>query len=209
MNYYIDFDYTVFDTHAFREGLYKILEDNGLDKTYLKLTPEMKTDGQELLNIKRLFKKLSESKNIPLDKFLVPLEELYSKSNEFVYNDTVDFLKYLKSKNHKVYLLTWGEKEFQKEKIEASKLDKYIDEAIFAEQLKFTLDIDYKNGIFIDDSVRDLEGLYNQKAKQVYRIKRENGKNSKKELNIEGILEFDSLKDLQNYLQKEENIREI
>jgi len=202
MNYYIDFDYTVFDTHAFREGLYKILEDNGLDKTYLKLTPEMKTDGQELLNIKRLFKKLSESKNIPLDKFLVPLEELYSKSNEFVYNDTVDFLKYLKSKNHKVYLLTWGEKEFQKEKIEASKLDKYIDEAIFAEQLKFTLDIDYKNGIFIDDSIRDLEGLYKQKAKQVFKIKRENGKNSKEELSIKEILEFNSLKEIQEYLSQ-------
>ena len=209
MEYYLDFDYTLFDTHAFREELYKILEKNGFDKTYLTLTPELKENGQKLLNIKELFKSLSKLRNIPINNFLEPLEELYSRGSEFLYDDTVEFLKYLKSKNNNVYILTWGEKEFQKEKIEASKLDKYIDEAIFAEQLKFTLDIDYKNGIFIDDSVRDLEGLYNQKAKQVYRIKRENGKNSKKELNIEGILEFDSLKDLQNYLQKEENIREI
>lgn len=202
MNYYLDFDYTLFDTHAFREELYKILEKNGFDKTYLSLTPEMKTSGQKLLNIKELFENLSQSRNIPLDNFLKPLEELYSKCDEFVYDDSVEFIKYLKSKNHKLYVLTWGEKEFQKEKLKASKLYDYFDRIIYAEQLKYTLDLDYKNGIFIDDSVRDLEGLYNQNAKQVFRIKRKNGKNSDKELNIKEILEFDSLKELQEYLEK-------
>ena len=201
MNYYLDFDYTLFDTHEFREGLYKILEQNGLDKTYLALTQEMKTNGQTLLNIKSLFKSLSEEKNIPINNFLKPLEELYNKCEQFVYDDTIEFLKYLKSQNHKLYILTWGEKEFQREKLKASKLDKYFDEAIFAEQLKYTLDIDYENGIFIDDSIRDLEGLYNKKAKQVFRIKRKNGKNSNKELNIKEILEFNSLKELQQYLE--------
>lgn len=202
MNYYLDFDYTLFDTHAFREELYKILEQNGLDKTYLALTPEQKNNGQKLLNIRELFTNLSISKNIPIESFLVPLDELYSRCEEFVYDDTVEFLKYLKSKNHKLFILTWGEKEFQKEKIKASKLYDFFDEIIYAEQLKYTLSIDYTNGIFIDDSIRDLEGLYNQKAKQVYRIKRKNGKNSKKELNIKEILEFNSLKELQEHLEK-------
>ena len=69
MNYYLDFDYTLFDTHAFREELYEILEKNGFDKTYLALTPEMKTSGQKLLNIKEFFKSLSESRNIPLNNY--------------------------------------------------------------------------------------------------------------------------------------------
>lgn len=203
MNYYLDFDYTLFDTHAFREGLYEILEKNGFDKTYLALTPEMKESGQNLLNIKELFRSLSVSRNIPVENFLEPLEELYSKCDEFVYDDTVEFLNYLKSKNNKLYVLTWGEKEFQKEKLKASKLYDYFDEIIYAEQLKYTLDLDYENGIFVDDSIRDLEGLYNQNAKQVFRIKRKNGKNSDKELNIKEILEFDSLKELQEYLEKQ------
>lgn len=202
MNYYLDFDYTLFDTHEFREGLYKILEKNGLDKNYLALTQELKTSGQKLLNIKELFKSLSESRNIPLNNFFGPLEELYARCDEFVYEDSVEFIKYLKSKKHKLHILTWGEKEFQKEKLQASKLYDYFDEIIYAEQLKYTLDIDYENGIFIDDSVRDLEGLYNKKAKAVYRIKRKNGKNSDKELNIKEILEFNSLRELQEYLEK-------
>ena len=201
MNYYLDFDYTLFDTHAFREGLYKILEKNGFDKTYLALTPEMKTSGQKLLNIKELFKSLSESRDIPINNFLEPLEELYSRCDEFVYEDSVEFIKYLKSQNHKLHVLTWGEKEYQKEKLQASKLYDYFDEIVYAEQLKYTLDIDYENGIFVDDSVRDLEGLYNQKAKAVYRIKRKNGKNSDKELNIKEILEFNSLIELKEYLE--------
>ncbi len=202
MNYYLDFDYTLFDTHAFREGLYEILEKNGLDKTYLALTPEMKTNGQKLLNIKELFKSLSTTKNIPIENFLEPLEDLYSRCDEFVYEDTVEFIKYLKSQNHKLYVLTWGEKQFQKEKLKASKLYDYFDEIVYAEQLKYTLDLDYENGIFVDDSIRDLEGLYEKNAKQVFRIKRKNGKNSDKELNIKEILEFDSLKELQEYLEK-------
>lgn len=201
MNYYLDFDYTLFDTYKFREELYKILEMNGLDKTYLAITPEMKTNGQKLLNIKELFKSLSEAKNISLNNFLQPLEELYARCDELVYDDTVEFLNYLKSKKHKLHVLTWGEKEFQEEKLKASKLYGYFDEIIYAEQLKYTLDIDYENGIFIDDSVRDLEGLYNRNAKQVFRIKRKNGKNSDKELNIKEILEFETLKELQEYIE--------
>ena len=204
MNYYLDFDYTLFDTHAFRQGLYQILEKNGLDKTYLALTPELETSGQKLLNIKELFKNLSETKKIPLNNFLEPLEELYSRCDEFVYEDSVEFIKYLKSKNHKLYVVTWGEKEFQKEKLQASKLYNYFDEIVYAEQLKYELDLDYKNGIFVDDSIRDLEGLYNKQAKQVFRIKRPNGKNSDKELNIKEILEFNSLKQLQEYLEKQD-----
>lgn len=206
MDYYLDFDYILFDTHAFREGLYKILEANGLDKSYLALTPELKNNGQKLLNIKELFKSLSEKNDIPINNFLKPLENLYAKCYEFVYNDTVEFLKYLKTQGHIVNLLTWGEKNFQYEKLKASKLDIFFDEVIFAEKLKYTLDIEYKNGIFIDDSVRDCEGLYNKNAKQVFRIRRKNGKNSDKKLNIKDILEFDSLKELQEYLKRQEKL---
>ena len=202
MNYYLDFDYTLFDTHAFREELYKILEQNGFDKTYLGLTQETKNNSQKLLNIKEFFTNLSISKNIPIENFLNPLDKLYSRCEEFVYDDSVEFLNYLKSKKHKLYIITWGEKEFQKEKLKASKLYNFFDEIIYAEQLKYTLDIDYKNGIFIDDSIRDIEGLYHQNAKQIFRIKRKNGKNSDKELKINGILEFNSLKELQEYLEK-------
>lgn len=202
MNYYLDFDYTLFDTYKFRQSLYKILEENGIEKTYLKLTPENRKDNQKLLNIRELFETLSQIKNIPLDNLIKPLEELYAICDKFVYDDVIEFLNYLKSKNHKLYILTWGEMKFQEEKIKASKLGKYFNDIIITEKLKYELEsIDYENGIFIDDSIRDLEGLYNKNAKQVFRIKRKNGKNSDKRLNIKEIPEFNSLEELQKYLE--------
>lgn len=202
MNYYLDFDYTLFDTYSFREELYKILEMNGLDSSVLPLTVEKKDNSQKLLNIKEVFKKLSSERNIPLENFMNPLEKLYERGQEYLYKDSVEFLEYLKSKGHKLYTITWGEKEYQEEKLKISKIYDYFDEIIYAETLKYELDnVDYKNGIFIDDSVRDLEGLYERNAKQLYRIKRKNGKNSNKQLNIKGILEFNSLKELQEHLE--------
>ena len=202
MNYYLDFEYTLFDTYAFREELYKILEKNGLDRSYLKLTPELAENGQKLLNVRKVFKSIAKSKNIKIENFIEPLEKLYSNGQKFVYTDTIEFLKYLKSQKHKLHLMTWGEKEFQKEKLIASKLYNYFDEIIYAEKLKYTLEgIDYENGIFIDDSIRDLKGLYNRNAKNLFRIKRPNGKNSNKTLDIKEILEFNSLKELQEYLK--------
>lgn len=199
MNYYIDFDHTLFDTYEFTKEIIKILKKNGLDESYLKRD----SNESQLFNLRKLFNNLSIETRIPLEKFIQPLEELFERCEDLVYNDSIEFLKYLKSKDHKLHILTWGDKEFQEEKVLKSKLDNYFDEIIYAEKLKYTLDLDYANGVFIDDSIRDLKGLYNAKAKQVFRIKRKNGKNSNKELNIKEILEFESLKELQKYLENQ------
>lgn len=200
MNFYLDFDYTLFNTYEFRNELYKILESNNCSRDNLKLTIE--EGNHKLINIRERFKELSKKKSISIEKFLKPLEELYNNCEKYIYDDVIEFLKYLKQQNHKIYVLTWGEKEYQKEKVEASKIEKYVDEVIYTEKLKYNLDIQYKEGIFIDDSIRDLKGLYSKKAKYVFRIKRVNGKNSHKELNIKEIKEFTSLQEIKEYLIK-------
>ena len=91
------------------------------------------------------------------------------------------------------------------QKIEATKLTEYVDGVIVTQQLKYKLDIDYKNGIFIDDSIRDLEGLYKKGAAGVFRIIRKNGKNSNKKLNNTAIKEFISLEEIKDYLETETN----
>ena len=61
----------------------------------------------------------------------------------------------------------------------------YIDEVYNTTRFKYELAIDYKNGIFIDDSPRDLEGLYKAGVRHLIRIKKPNNlKRTSKELNI-------------------------
>ncbi len=202
-NYYIDFDDTLFDTNSFKKELNKILEQNGLDKSCY--TASHKTEKPHLLNIRNLFKYLSNKENIPLENLINPLEKLFSKLPEFVHKDSIDFLNYLKSKGNRTYILTWGDQEFQREKVFSSKLNEFVDGVIYTEKLKYQLEnIDYKNSIFIDDSVRDLTGLYNAGAKKVIRIKRKNGKNSNEILNIKEIPEFETLNQLQIACEKHE-----
>lgn len=204
-NYYIDFDDTLFDTNSFKKELNKILEQNGLDKSCYAVNYKDGKDEQHLLNIRNLFKYLSNKENIPLENLINPLEKLFSKLPEFVHKDSIDFLNYLKSKGNKTYILTWGDQEFQREKVFSSKLNEFVDGVIYTEKLKYQLEnIDYKNSFFIDDSVRDLTGLYNAGAKKVIRIKRKNGKNSNEILNIKDIPEFETLNQLQIACEKHE-----
>lgn len=203
MKYYIDFDYTLFDTFKFREELYKILKQNNLDESFLKPTPEIaKSSGGKLLNLENLFKAISKEQNIPEENLLKPLRELMKRIDKYLYDDTLDFLKFLKDNGNEVNLLSWGDKEFQKEKVCNSGIEKYFDNIIYAEELKFTLsDIDYENSTFIDDSIIDLEGLYNRKAFKVIRIRRKNGKYSDKELTIPEIEEYTTLRELQEKIK--------
>ena len=203
MNYYIDFDYTLFDTLAFRKELYKLLEKNGLNKELLKPTPEVaKSKGGKLFNLKTLFIDISEKYNLPKEQILKELKHILDKCEEFLYSDSIEFLQFLKENGNKVYLLTWGDKEFQEEKVVKSNISKYFDKMIFTEELKFTLNLDYKNSIFIDDSLKDLEGFYKNNALKVIRIRRENGKYSDKDLEIKGIYEYTTLAELKKEIEK-------
>lgn len=203
-SYYIDFDYTLFDTAKFRDGLYKILKQNGFEKDVLKFTPEYAENGHKLLNLREFFTELAQEHDIALERFITPLEALYVHGDELVFADVRDFIAFLKARGYRVCCLTWGDLDFQREKMVVSGLAELFDEVIYTDKLKYQLkEINYEQAIFVDDSLRDLEGLLAAGAKQVIRIKRPNGKNSKKELpaTLRGILEVESLAELQQIIQ--------
>ena len=64
-------------------------------------------------------------------------------------------------------MLTWGNNEYQLDKINCANITKYFYELIITKEYKFELDIDYKNSIFIDDNPRDLKGLKNNNSYKV------------------------------------------
>ena len=70
-----------------------------------------------------------------------------------------------------------------------------FDEIIITKDLKYTLDIDYSKGIFIDDKPQDLIGLYSKNPKKVIRLRRIGSKYSPKdiEINIEEYRNFDEI----------------
>ena len=86
--------------------------------------------------------------------------------------------------------------EFQTAKIVHSKLIEYFDSIITTSTPKYNLDINYKNGIFIDDKPKDIEGLCLKNPIDIIRIRRPGDTYSNQNLKIPSIKEYQSLLDI-------------
>ena len=87
--------------------------------------------------------------------------------------------------------------EYQMKKLLGSGLMKYFDTITITSKYKFLLDMDYTNGIFIDDDPRDLNGLYEKNPIKVIRIRKPNNKRSKIDIDNKDIEEFVSFDDIE------------
>ena len=66
----------------------------------------------------------------------------------------------------------------------------FFDALYITSKEKYKLDINYTNGIFIDDNPSDLSGLYSKNPIKVIRLRRENNKHSLENLKNENIKEY-------------------
>ena len=111
------------------------------------------------------------------------------QGSNYVFPDAFQLLEKLKEKNEPVCILTYvaQRKNLHQQalKLAGSGILPYVTEVYNTTRYKFDLQLDYKNGIFIDDSPRDLEGLYKAGAKNLIRIKKPNNeKRTSKKLNL-------------------------
>jgi len=192
MNYYIDFDNTLFDTVSFYRDMKNIFYQNGLTQVMIdeyKKDLVIPYDPLEMLNYYQRLNKIDKKINIEIDN-------LFKKANNYLYNDSIDFLLRIKNKGYKIIILTYGSENYQMLKINYSKLRDYVDEIIITDISKDLLEIDYQNGVFIDDNPDNLKDLNDKKPFALIRIKRSNNKYSKVDLSSLNIEEYDNLKSI-------------
>ena len=192
--YYIDFDNTLYETGRLTKDILM---------TFARVIGKSKK-----INPNLVFEELKKSFNSSIDNFesfATGLAKKYEVNNEilqshlrkiiliegtsYVFPDALDFLKKLKEKKENVCILTYvaQEKNLKQQalKLAGSGILPYISEVYNTSRYKYELKIDYKNGTFIDDSPRDLEGLYKAGARKIIRIKKPNNiKRTSKKLNI-------------------------
>ena len=183
---YIDFDNTLFNTVKFnnkcKELLNKYINEEEQDKIFKSFTKIY--DFREVLNIL--------SNNYKIDKEILKKEYNKILEDNYLFEDTISFLDYYKDK-YQLIMLTWGNNEYQLDKINCANITKYFNELIITKEYKYQLDIDYKNSIFIDDNPRDLKGLMNNNSFKVIRLCRGKYMNYEKELEI---ISVNSLKEI-------------
>lgn len=203
MNYYLDFDNTLYETAKLTALMLEaiantISESTGEDACTLK-KEAVENFNSTIDNIFSFAENMSKKHGVDSQKVLDKVNEVIDNGNIIVFEDAVRFLKRLKENGHKAFILTYvakGNEEYQMRKLLGSGLMQYFDGIIITAEYKFLLDLKYENGIFIDDDPRDLNGLFEKNAIQVIRIRKPNNKRSKIDINNSQIKEYESFDDI-------------
>ena len=203
MNYYLDFDNTLYETSRLSNDMLKGLAYEISKKTSISendIFDELKSmfNRENIYNIYKLAKYFAKKYNIEESVLIDKVEGIILDGKKYVYNDVISFLKELKEKNNIINVLTYVAKEdlsYQLTKIKGSGLSEYFDNIIISSSLKFNLDLKYEEGIFFDDNPRDLLGLASRNPKILVRVRRDENKHNKQELDIKNLVECKTLKD--------------
>ena len=203
MNYYLDFDNTLYETSRLSNEMLNGLADEISIKTKknkIDIFDELKSmfNRENIYNIYKLAKYFAKKYNIEESVLIDKVEGIILDGKKYVYNDVISFLKELKEKNNIINVLTYVAKEdlsYQLTKIKGSGLSEYFDNIIISSSLKFNLDLKYEEGIFFDDNPRDLLGLASKNPKILVRVRRDENKHNKQELDIKNLVECKTLKD--------------
>ena len=199
MNYYIDFDNTLYETAKLTSLMTaaignKIGELSQLNKE--EIIQYVKDNFNSTIdNIFTHAEKMAERYKVDKLCVLNAVNAVINNGNEIVFEDAIRFLKKLKEKGHKIFLLTYIPKtnqEYQFKKIIGSGIISYFDGIIVTAEYKFLLDLDYTKGIFIDDDPRDLNELFKKNPVKVIRIRKQSNMRSKIDIDNKEIEEFES-----------------
>lgn len=184
MTYYIDFDNTIFDTVSFYNDLKKVMYSYGINNDIIDKYQEVSCYSPLKL-IDDLI-----SKNVIDKSILIDIGKIFDNAKDYLYQDALLFLEKVKP-NNKLVLLTYGNKTYQERKINSSKIQDYFNEIIITDKSKSSLELDYQNGIFIDDNTDVLQELLIRKPSKLIRIKRLNNPRSNVVINNDFIEEYE------------------
>lgn len=202
MNYYIDFDNTLYNTPLLKNKMLQSVSNDisvkrNIDRKELFSECNLMFNRENIYDIYKLAEFFSNKYEVDSSDIINNLNKVILDGKENLFNDTIPFLKKLKKEGHKIYMLTYCKEslQFQSLKISGSQIANYFDGLYITSIPKYELDINYIEGIFIDDNPKDLNGLYLRNPKKLIRIRRKENKYSVYDLNI-NISEYNNFEEL-------------
>lgn len=204
MNYYFDFDNTLYETAKLTEVMLNGIVNSIYNKTGKNLE-DLKKYAKENFNsttgnIFNFAEEMAEKFKSDKNKVLEDLNNAIYSGESIVFEDARRFVEKLYKNNNKLYILTYipdkKNHDYQMKKIIGSGIAKYFNSIIITSEYKFNLSLDYKNGIFFDDDPRDLNGLFEKNPIKVIRIRKENNKRSKIDMENKEIEEYKTFDDI-------------
>lgn len=207
MNIYIDFDNTLFNTPLLTKSMLTLISNEIIKKhnelNFNDVYDELKGmfNRENIYCIYDLAIHFAKKYELDSENLLKNLNNVISNTKDFLYDDSIAFLQKLKDAGHNIYILSYcaDSLKYQAAKISGSGIADFFDALYITSVPKYELDINYKDGVFIDDNPSDLIGLYSKNPKQVIRLRRDGNKYSVKEIDNSEIKEYKLLSEINIY----------
>ncbi len=163
---FLDFDHTLFNTDEFfHVDLRNAFLEFGIDKDTLEQSYDnvWKTGYTLEKHVEEIYRR--SGNKFPLVDVKRVLQESFSDLRRYVFPDVVPFLEDARKRGIRLYLLSFGDPEWQRCKVLSSRLDSYFDDMFFIskEGGKAGLILELTNGIeeivLIDNNPSELDLL--------------------------------------------------
>ena len=204
MNFFIDFDHTLYNTPLLTNDMLNALAayickntNENQENIFQLLKDKFKRGTNNIYDIYKLIEYFGNQYKYDINKATEIVNKVISNGQSYLFDDSIPFLKSLKKDNHKIYILSYNETEvyFQAIKITGSGLLPFVDGIFPTTSIKGDIPLDFSKCIFIDDKPKDLISIYNNKPYKIFRIRRKNDTYSEIETGLP-IPEFSSLSEL-------------
>ena len=204
MNFFIDFDHTLYNTPLLTNDMLNALAayicqttNKNQENIFQLLKDKFKRGTNNIYDIYKLIEYFENEYKYDINTATEIVNKVISNGQSYLFEDSIPFLKSLKKDNHKIYILSYNENEvyFQAIKIAGSGLLPYVDGIFPTTSIKGDIPLDFSKCIFIDDKPKDLISIYNNKPYKIFRIRRKNDTYSEIETGLP-IPEFSSLLEL-------------
>lgn len=166
MNIILDFDHTLFNVGEFKQALWDRLALFEISLRQFNGTYRAIKDEFGYYNYHEHLKVLAQNKKLDENDLLLSFQEVIDSAREFLYPDTKSFLDNLKKMPKKnLFLLTFGQDEFQQAKIGASGIKEYFDQIFDIQESKvefFKSNQKVSDGILVDDRGKEIDQIKKQ-----------------------------------------------
>lgn len=182
MKLIFDFDHTVFDMTEMHKSLKDSVVGLGVSKEHYQDAYNDVTQWK-MFTLSDFSQRISRDAGVDAQQIERAFDSVAKESFLYIYDDVESHFERLKTAGHKIYLLSWGDADWQEKKIKESGLMKHCEEVVSIPEIKASY-IREKHPesdclVLIDDRPAELKAvLKHEPHMKVIRVRRENGKYS-------------------------------
>lgn len=136
--YIIDFDDTLFDTHGWKQARFASLEPLGISTDLVKKTYKDIRQKPNVVYSDDVHAEILATYDFPREEVKHVFSAIATPEilRKFVFDDTHEFLKEVKTSGKPMILLSTGDPFFQRKKVDAVGVTEYFDQIIFVQDKK-------------------------------------------------------------------------